>query len=60
MKKILFFFFLPAICFSQNTPVDKINVAADKIETKSVLWRRDIHQNPELGNNEKKTAKIIC
>ncbi len=60
MKKILFFLFLPVMCFSQNTSVDKINVAADKIETKTVLWRRDIHQNPELGNNEKRTAKIIA
>src|SRR6185436_10936869 len=23
-------------------------------------WRRDIHQNPELGNNEYRTAKLIA
>jgi amidohydrolase len=38
----------------------KINLAADKIESKCIAWRRDIHQNPELGNNEYRTAKIIA
>ena len=39
---------------------NKINVAADKIESKCIAWRRDIHQHPELGNNEYRTAKIIA
>src|SRR5215204_1082711 len=39
---------------------DKINTAVDKIESKCIAWRKDIHQNPELGNNEKRTAKIIA
>ena len=39
---------------------DKINLAADKIESKCISWRRDIHQNPELGNNEYRTAKLIA
>src|SRR5688500_11316699 len=34
--------------------------AADKIESKCVAWRRDLHQNPELGNRETRTAKIIA
>jgi len=40
--------------------VDKINSAADKIEQKCIDWRRDIHQHPELGNNEFRTAKLIA
>jgi amidohydrolase len=34
--------------------------AADKIESKCIGWRRDFHQNPELGNRETRTAKIIA
>ena len=64
MKKFWIAFFLPVMCFSQNTPADKlkekINSSADKVEAKSIGWRKDIHQNPELGNNEKRTAKIIA
>ena len=37
----------------------KASAAADKIESKSITWRRDFHQNPELGNRETRTAKII-
>ncbi len=38
----------------------KINAAADKIEAKTITWRRDLHEHPELGNNEVRTAKIIA
>ncbi len=27
---------------------------------KVITWRRDIHQHPELGNNEVRTAKIVA
>src|SRR6187455_736858 len=39
---------------------DKINTAAGKIESKCIAWRRDIHEHPELGNNEYRTAKLIA
>ena len=39
---------------------DKINKATDKIESKCIAWRRDIHEHPELGNNEHRTAKLIA
>jgi amidohydrolase len=38
----------------------KISVAANQIETKCIAWRREIHQHPELGNNEFRTAKLIA
>lgn len=38
---------------------EKAAVAADKIEPRCIAWRRDFHQNPELGNNEFRTSKII-
>lgn len=37
-----------------------IDVAADKIEEKVIDWRHDIHQNPELGNREFRTADLIA
>jgi amidohydrolase len=33
--------------------------SADKIEQKVIAWRHDIHQNPELGNREFRTAELI-
>jgi len=37
-----------------------IDAAANKIEPKTIAWRRDFHQHPELGNREFRTAKIIA
>ena len=42
-------------------PFDKALIAAaDRVEPKVVAWRRDLHQNPELGNREFRTAKIVA
>jgi len=32
----------------------------DQVMPKVVAWRRDIHQNPELGNRETRTAKLVA
>jgi amidohydrolase len=37
-----------------------IAAAADAVEPRVVAWRRDIHQHPELGNREVRTAKIVA
>jgi len=37
-----------------------INAAADKVESKVIAWRRDIHKNPELGNREVRTAELVA
>lgn len=66
MKPLLLFpFFSLSILVSaqKKTTTDltgKINIAADKIESKCIDWRRDIHQHPELGNHEYRTAKLIA
>lgn len=50
---------LPA--FSQTvTSKDKVSLASDKVESKVISWRRDFHEHPELGNNEKRTAEIVA
>ncbi len=37
-----------------------ISAAADKIESKVIAWRHDIHKHPELGNREVRTADLIA
>jgi amidohydrolase len=37
-----------------------IDEAADKIEPKTIAWRRDFHEHPELGNREFRTSKIVA
>lgn len=34
--------------------------AADRIESTCIAWRRDLHEHPELGNRETRTATIIA
>ncbi len=37
-----------------------VSKAADEMEQKVIDWRHDIHQNPELGNREFRTADLIA
>lgn len=39
---------------------DAIDHEAKAIETRMIAWRRDIHQNPELGNREVRTAGLVA
>ena len=38
----------------------RLTQAIDKIEPKCIEWRRQLHQYPELGNREFKTARLIA
>ncbi len=63
MKKIFLFSLLAftTCAIAQNDVLkNKANQTADRIESKVISWRRDFHQHPELGNNEKRTADIIA
>jgi amidohydrolase len=63
MKKVFTVLFLSGIIHSTNAQKDftaVINTATAKIEPKCIAWRRQIHANPELGNREVKTAKLIA
>ncbi|HYE54534.1 MAG TPA: amidohydrolase, partial [Chitinophagaceae bacterium] len=63
MKKLLApcLILISACSFAQQKALDdKISAMADKLESKTIAWRRDFHQHPELGNNEVRTAKIVA
>ncbi|MGB4397848.1 MAG: amidohydrolase [Daejeonella sp.] len=63
MKKLFIAAFLiySLPVFSQTTNTkDKVSLAADKVESKVIAWRRDFHEHPELGNNEIRTAGIVA
>lgn len=51
----------PAMAQEAAGPFDAaVFAAAEKVQPKVVAWRRDIHQHPELGNNEVRTAKLVA
>jgi amidohydrolase len=43
--------------FAFDAAVDE---AAERVAPRVVAWRRDFHQNPELGNRETRTARIVA
>ncbi|QJX46516.1 amidohydrolase [Hymenobacter taeanensis] len=46
---------------AQNTALNaRIAQLAAQEEGKVIAWRRDFHQHPELGNEEKRTAGIVA
>ena len=60
MKKILS---LICLVISVNLMADlkqNLDKELDNIMKKVIEWRHDIHQNPELGNREFKTAKKVA
>ena len=38
----------------------RINAAAEQAVDKVIAWRRDIHEHPELGNRETRTAALVA
>ncbi len=50
--------------FSQEGKINplwaKIDQLSSAVESKCVTWRRDFHQNPELGNREFRTSKLVA
>ena len=38
----------------------EVGQQASRLQGKVLAWRRDIHQHPELGNRETRTAKLVA
>ncbi|MFN3589737.1 MAG: amidohydrolase [Spirosomataceae bacterium] len=45
---------------AQSSLKPAISTATAKVESKVIEWRRDLHQHPELGNQEFRTAKKVA
>ncbi|MFE3870992.1 amidohydrolase [Flavobacterium sp. ZS1P70] len=64
MKKNLLsavLFYSVCMASAQNTTLKtKVSKKAESLESKVIAWRRDFHQNPELGNREFKTGEKIA
>ncbi len=62
MKKIVFLILLVSslVAGAQNDKQRQtIKAKVSEVEKKVIAWRRDIHEHPELGNREFRTAEII-
>jgi amidohydrolase len=44
----------------ENAVLSDIQARVSAIESKMINWRRDIHQHPELSNQEHRTAKLVA
>jgi amidohydrolase len=45
---------------SANPLASEVDRLSAELNPQVVAWRRDFHKNPELGNNEIRTAKVIA
>ena len=41
-------------------PAADADALAKRVDAQVLAWRRDIHQHPELGNRETRTAKLVA
>ena len=51
---------LAAPAYGQDNLANEIDRRAQQVMPKVITWRRDIHQHPELGNQEVRTAKLVA
>jgi amidohydrolase len=51
---------LASTLLGQGSLSTEFDRRARLVEPRVVAWRRDIHQNPELGNREVRTAKLVA
>ncbi len=61
--------FVPGAGFAANAPgpspareacCAQIDRLAAEVEQQCIVWRRDLHQHPELGNREVRTASVVA
>lgn len=51
---------LPLTSLAAQSLTDRVIDNAAQLEQKAIGWRHDIHQHPELGNQETRTAALIA
>ena len=49
----------PALC-AADVDNAQLDAAISAEQPKVIAWRRDLHEHPELGNRETRTAKIVA
>ena len=57
---LLLTFFLTSLTITAQPVGLQSETIIDGIEQKVIDWRRDIHENPELGNREVRTAALVA
>lgn len=58
---LMFLFIIPPILTAQTDASEPdMRIEVTKIEQKVITWRRDIHEHPELGNREFRTAALVA
>jgi amidohydrolase len=50
----------PASAQHKSALDGRVDAAAARVAPQVIAWRRDIHENPELGNHEVRTAALIA
>ena len=56
---LLLTFFLTSLTITAQSVGLQSETIIEGIEQKVIDWRRDIHENPELGNREVRTAALV-
>jgi amidohydrolase len=52
---------LPSEASAETVSLEaKVRERAASIENKLIAWRRDIHQHPELGDQENRTSRLVA
>src|SRR5690606_13491938 len=51
---------MPSLVHGQSPLHQRADAAAAAVNDRVVEWRRDIHEHPELGNREFRTADIVA
>lgn len=59
-KFILTAALLGSYCAYGQADSVQVNKLVSSVEQKVIAWRRDIHEHPELGNSEHRTAALIA
>src|SRR5690606_18506214 len=52
--------FAPQAAGAQSPLHERVDAAIEAVNDQVVAWRRDIHEHPELGNREFRTAKLVA